>query len=320
MFRRLRRLRQNKNIRQIIRQNTISVNDLIYPLFVIDGKGVRNEISSMPGVYQLSIDNILYECEELLSLGIRAIVLFGIPSNKDAYGSSCMEGSIVARCIEAIKTRRFDICVIADVCLCEYTDHGHCGVVLSGDVDNDRTLELLAAQSLVLARAGADMLAPSSMMDGQISAIRNALDTNSLCNLPIMSYSTKFASSYYGPFREVANSTPQFGDRRSYQMDCANGNEALLESIEDEVQGADILMVKPALAYLDIVARLSQRSLLPIAVYNVSGEYALLQAGRRLGIVDYDNLVLENMIAFKRAGASLIISYHAKEVARLIIE
>lgn len=323
MFKRFRRLRMSENLRALVRESAVSVQDFIYPLFVVDGKGVKNEISSMSGVFQQSIDGILGECKECESLGIRAIILFGVVENakKDSVGSDALdENGLIARTVRAIKQECPNLLVITDLCFCEYTDHGHCGIInpINKSVDNDATLEISAKQALIHAKAGADMIAPSGMMDGIIEALRKALDENGFENLPIMAYSTKFASAFYGPFREVADSTPSYGDRKSYQMDFANGKEALLESLEDERQGADILMIKPALAYLDIVKDLSNHSKLPICVYNVSGEYALLKAGQRLGVIDYEKILLETMTAFKRAGAKLIISYHAKEVAQIL--
>lgn len=313
----------SENLRALVRESAVSVQDFIYPLFVVDGKGVKNEISSMSGVFQQSIDGILSECKECESLGIRAIILFGVVENakKDSVGSDALdENGLIARTVRAIKQECPNLLVITDLCFCEYTDHGHCGIInpINKSVDNDATLEISAKQALIHAKAGADMIAPSGMMDGIIEALRKALDENGFENLPIMAYSTKFASAFYGPFREIADSTPSYGDRKSYQMDFANGKEALLESLEDERQGADILMIKPALAYLDIVKDLSNHSKLPICVYNVSGEYALLKAGQRLGVIDYEKILLETMTAFKRAGAKLIISYHAKEVAQIL--
>lgn len=323
MFKRFRRLRLNENLRLMVRENAVSVQDLIYPLFVVNGKGVRNEINSMPGVFQLSIDELLKECKELESLDIKAIILFGVleSEKKDSVGSDALdENGLIARALRAIKKEFPNLFVITDLCFCEYTDHGHCGIINphNKSVDNDATLEISAKQALIHAKAGADMIAPSGMMDGIIEALRTALNENGFENLPIMAYSTKFASAFYGPFRDVADSTPSYGDRKTYQMDFANGKEALLESLEDERQGADILMVKPALAYLDVVKDICTHSKLPLCVYNVSGEYALLKAGAKLGIIDYERVLLETMIAFKRAGAKLIITYHAKEVAKLL--
>ncbi|OCR88128.1 delta-aminolevulinic acid dehydratase [Campylobacter fetus subsp. testudinum] len=321
MFARFRRLRINPSIRDMVRENKICVEDFIYPLFVVEGNGVKKEISSMPGVFQLSLDEILKECEEIISLGIKSILLFGIPNLKDSIGSDALsDDGLIARSLRAIKAKFPELVVITDLCFCEYTDHGHCGILdhVHKTVDNDSTLEISAKQALVHARAGADMVAPSGMMDGIIETLRNALDENGYENLPIMAYSTKFASAYYGPFRDVAQSAPSFGDRRSYQMDCANRFEAINESLEDEAQGADILMVKPALAYLDIIRDIKERTLLPLCVYNVSGEYALLKAGAKAGVIDYERVMMETMVGFKRAGADLIISYHAKEVAKIL--
>lgn len=323
MFKRFRRLRFNENLRLMLKETSLEMRDFIYPLFVVRGEGVKNEISSMPGVFQMSLDNILKECEELQELGIKAIILFGVldQNEKDSVGSEALDDdSLIASSIREIKKKFPNLFVISDLCFCEYTEHGHCGIInpKTKTVDNDATLEISAKQALVHARAGVDMIAPSGMMDGIIHTLREALDTNGFENLPIMSYSTKFASAYYGPFREVAGSSPSYGDRKTYQMDFANAKEALLESLEDELQGADILMIKPALAYLDIVKELSLNTKLPICVYNVSGEYALLKAGEKAGVIDYEKVLLESMIAFKRAGAKLIISYHAKEVAKLL--
>ncbi len=320
MFARLRRLRSNSALRAMIKENDLKIEDLIYPLFVVEGEGIKKEIKSMPGVFQMSLDEILKECEECVKIGIKAIILFGIPNLKDSVGSDALnDEGLIARSVRAIKTKLPDLLLITDLCFCEYTDHGHCGI-LSGDgvVDNDATLKISSEQALIHARAGADMIAPSGMMDGIIATLRNALNENGFTNLPIMAYSTKFASAYYGPFRDVAQSTPQFGDRKSYQMDPANGKEALRESLEDAAQGADILMVKPALAYLDVVKEISQSSLLPLCVYNVSGEYAMLKAADRAGVIDYERVLWETMIGFKRAGAKLIITYHAKELAQMI--
>ncbi len=320
MFARLRRTRLNPLMRDLVRETKLSLDDFIYPLFVVEGQGVKNEISSMPGVFQLSLDEIIKECEELVKIGIKSILLFGIPEHKDGRGSDALsDDGIIARSVRAIKERFGDkILVITDLCFCEYTDHGHCGILDGGTVDNDKTLEISATQALVHARAGADMIAPSGMMDGIITTLRDALDANGFENLPVMAYSTKFASGYYGPFRDVAQSAPSFGDRKSYQMDCANRLEAIRESIEDETQGADILMVKPALAFLDIIRDIKERSLLPLCAYNVSGEYALLKAGAKLGVIDYERVMMETLLGIKRAGADMIISYHAKEVAGIL--
>ncbi|WP_104759372.1 porphobilinogen synthase [Helicobacter bizzozeronii] len=319
MFRRLRRLRATENLRALVRETRLHVADFIAPLFVLEGVGVSNPIASMPGVFQMSIDMILKECALLQDLGIQAVLLFGIPSHKDAQGSSALNADhIVAKATRAIKKELPSLVVIADLCFCEYTDHGHCGILRDQSVDNDKTLEILGKQAVILAQSGVDVIAPSAMMDGMVLAIRQALDQGGYPHTPIMSYSTKFASSYYGPFRDVAQSAPSFGDRKSYQMDYANPKEAILESLEDEIQGADILMVKPALVYLDIVRSIKDRTLLPLALYNVSGEYAMFKLAQAHNLMDYDRLLLETMIAFKRAGADIIISYHAKEAAQLL--
>lgn len=323
MFKRFKRLRSNENIRALVRENTLNINDLIYPLFVVDGKNIKKEISSMPDVFQMSLDEILKECEELVLLGIKAIILFGVleDDKKDSCGSDALsDDGLIARSLREIKAKFPNLIIITDLCFCEYTDHGHCGIInpKTKSVDNDLTLEISAKQALIHAKNGADMIAPSGMMDGIVYTLRKTLDENGYENLPIMAYSTKFASAYYGPFREVAKSTPSYGDRKTYQMDFANAKEALCESLEDEKQGADILMVKPALAYLDVVKELSQNSKLPICVYNVSGEYALLKAGQKAGVIDYEKIIFETMLAFKRAGAKLIITYHAKEIAKIL--
>lgn len=321
MFKRFRRLRINPAIREMVRETSVAASDFIYPLFVVEGRGVKKEISSMPGVFQMSLDEILKECEIVRNLGIKAVILFGIPSLKDSVGSDALsDDGIIATALRAIKDKFADLVVITDLCFCEYTDHGHCGILdhVHQTVDNDATLEISAKQALVHARNGADMIAPSGMMDGIIATLRGALDLSGYENLPIMAYSTKFASAYYGPFRDVAESAPSFGDRKSYQMDSANRLEAVSESLEDEAQGADILMVKPALAYLDIIRDLREATRLPICAYNVSGEYALLKAAAKAGVIDYERVMMETLVGFKRAGADLIISYHAKEAAALL--
>ena len=321
MFKRFRRLRINPAIREMVRETSVAASDFIYPLFVVEGKGVKKEISSMPGVFQMSLDEILKECEIVRNLGIKAVILFGIPSLKDSVGSDALsDEGIIATALRAIKDKFADLVVITDLCFCEYTDHGHCGILdhVHQTVDNDATLEISAKQALIHARNGADMIAPSGMMDGIIATLRGALDVSGYENLPIMAYSTKFASAYYGPFRDVAESAPSFGDRKSYQMDSANRLEAVSESLEDEAQGADILMVKPALAYLDIIRDLREATRLPICAYNVSGEYALLKAAAKAGVIDYERVMMETLVGFKRAGADLIISYHAKEAAALL--
>lgn len=320
MFNRLRRTRLNPLLRDLVRETRLDLDNFIYPLFVVEGEGIRNEIASMPGVFQLSIDEILKECCELKSLGIKSILLFGIPSLKDSVGSDALsDDGIIARTLRAIKAEfGSSLLVITDLCFCEYTDHGHCGILGESSVNNDATLEISAKQALIHAKNGADMIAPSGMMDGIITCLREALDENGFENLPVMAYSTKFASAYYGPFRDVAQSAPSFGDRKSYQMDSANRLEAIRESLEDEAQGADILMVKPALAFLDIIRDIKERSLLPLCAYNVSGEYALLKAGAKLGVIDYEKVMMETLLGIKRAGADMIISYHAKEVAKIL--
>lgn len=321
MFKRFRRLRTNSAIRAMVQETSLSVNDLIYPLFVKEGEGIKKEISSMPGVFQMSLDEVLKECQEVINLGIKSVILFGIPNTKDSIGSDalCSHG-VMAKAIKAVKSTYPELYVISDLCFCEYTDHGHCGILKGESVDNDATLEILAKQALIHAKSGVDMMAPSGMMDGTIEVLRDALDGGGFNELPIMSYSTKFASAYYGPFRDVAESAPSFGDRKSYQMSPANRKEAIAESIEDELQGADVLMVKPALAYLDIVREIKNATSVPMCVYNVSGEYALLKAGAKLGVIDYDRVMMETMVGFKRAGADLIITYHAKEVALILNE
>ena len=318
---RLRRTRLNPILRSLVRETHVSVEDFIYPLFVRSGTGIKTEVSSMPGVFQMSLDEILKECGVLQALGLNSILLFGIPDVKDSVGSDALcDHGIIASAVRAIKLAYPSMFVVTDLCFCEYTDHGHCGILdhVHETVDNDLTLGISAQQALVHARAGVDMIAPSGMMDGIIGVLRTALDEGGYPNLPIMAYSTKFASGYYGPFRDVAESTPSFGDRSSYQMDPCNRQEAIRESLEDEAQGADILMVKPALAYLDIIRDIRENSRLPLAVYNVSGEYAMLKHAGNAGLIDYNRVMMETMIGFKRAGADIIISYHAKEVAQLL--
>ncbi|MBX7491043.1 porphobilinogen synthase [Helicobacter turcicus] len=321
MFKRLRRVRLNSIVRNLVEENNVRTQDLIYPLFIVHGKNIKNSIASMPDVYQLSIDNALKECAELELLGINAVMLFGIPSLKDSVGSEALsEQGIIAQALRAIKAQFPNLLLCVDLCFCEYTDHGHCGILNPKlqSVDNDLTLEILNKQALILAKAGADLIAPSGMLDGMILSLRQALDNAGFSHIPLMSYSTKFASGYYGPFRDVAQSTPSFGDRKSYQQNPANRREAILESLEDEAQGADILMVKPALAYLDIVRDIREKSLLPLAVYNVSGEYAMLKLAQKAGLIDYERVLMETILSFKRAGADIIITYHAKEIAKLL--
>ena len=321
MFTRFRRKRINPVLRDLLQETHLSVNDFIYPLFARSGSGIKDEVASMPGVYQMSIDEIVKECTTLKELGIKSIILFGIPDTKDSVGSDAMcEHGIIAQTVRAVKEAHPDMFVTTDLCFCEYTDHGHCGVIdpVLQTVDNDITLDNLAKQAVVHAKAGVDMIAPSGMMDGMIQAIRRGLDGAGFENLPIMSYSTKFASAYYGPFRDVAESAPGKGDRKSYQMNPANRNEAIAESVADEAEGADILMVKPALAYMDIIRDVRNNTTLPLAVYNVSGEYSMLKMAARAGVIDYDAVMMETLLGFKRAGADIIITYHAKEAALLL--
>jgi porphobilinogen synthase len=300
-----------------VRETRLSPEEFVYPLFVVRGSGVRNAIPSMPGQHQLSLDQLPAEAAELRSLGVPAVLLFGIPSTKDEQGSGAYAADgIVQEAVRALKQADADLLVITDVCLCEYTSHGHCGVVKDGEVDNDATLPLLARTALSHAQAGADMVAPSAMMDGQVAAIRQALDEGGFSHIPIMAYAAKYASAFYGPFREAAESAPQFGDRRGYQMDPPNAREALREIEADIAEGADIVMVKPALAYLDVIARARERFDVPLAAYNVSGEYAMIKAAAANGWLDERRVTLEVLAAIKRAGADIIITYHAKEAAR----
>ncbi len=312
-----RRLRRNEIFRRMIRETHLSPDDLVLPLFVRSGKGVKQPISSMPGHFQLSIDCLGKEIEEAKSLGILGVILFGIPEKKDEMGSEAYaEDGIIQRAVRAIKEKAEEILIITDVCLCEYTSHGHCGVVKDGRIVNDETLDLLARQALSHVKAGADMVAPSDMMDGRVGAIRTCLDDNRYEDIPILSYAAKFASSFYGPFRVAAESQPQFGDRKSYQMDPANGDEALREVRLDLEEGADMVMVKPALPYLDLIYRVKQTFNIPVAAYNVSGEFALVKAASQLGWVDGEQVMMESLIAIKRAGADLILTYFAKEAAK----
>lgn len=314
-----RRLRANENIRRMVRETRLSADDFIYPLFVTHGKDIKKEISSMPGQFQQSIDHIVKDCETVQKLGIPAVILFGIPAQKDEQGSEAYSDTgIVQQAIKAIKSKTPDLVVITDVCLCEYTSHGHCGMVKNGKVQNDATLELLAREALSHAKAGADMVAPSDMMDGRVGAIRLSLDSEGFQDIPIMSYAVKYASSFYGPFREAAECSPQFGDRRTYQMDPANSREALREAALDVDEGADILMVKPALAYLDVIAQVKQQFTLPVAAYNVSGEYSMIKAAAKLGWMDGERAMMESLLSIKRAGADIIITYFAKEAAALL--
>jgi len=316
---RKRRLRKNESFRRLIRETRVSADDFIFPLFVCPGDNVKNEIVSMPGNFQMSIDNIVEECGQISALGIPGVILFGIPESKDEVGSqSYSDSGIVQRAVGEIKKTHPGLLVITDVCLCEYTSHGHCGVIKDGDVDNDETLELLAKQATSHARAGADMLAPSDMMDGRVGIIRSALDEAGFTDVPIMSYAAKFCSSFYGPFREAADSAPQFGDRRSYQMDPANGDEALKEVELDLQEGADIVMVKPALPYLDIIYRVKSRFGVPVAAYSVSGEFASIKAAAAKGWIDGERVMMEALLSIKRAGADIILTYFAKDAAKLL--
>lgn len=310
-----RRLRANENLRRLVRETALSVNDLIYPMFVVHGNDTAIEISAMPDCYQYSVDRLVAAAKELATLGIPGTILFGIPASKDPLGTEAYaEDGIIQQAVRAIKDTVPDLLVITDVCLCEYTDHGHCGVIEANEVQNDPTLELLVKESLSHARAGADVIAPSDMMDGRVGAIRDALDENGYENIPILAYAAKYASAFYGPFREAAESAPQFGDRRSYQMDPANAEEALREVALDIQEGADILMVKPALAYLDVIHRVKTEFQVPVAAYNVSGEYAMIKAAAQNGWIDEERVALEALTSIKRAGADMILTYFAKSV------
>jgi porphobilinogen synthase len=312
-----RRLRRTEALRGLVRETQLSANGLVYPLFVCPGTNVRNEVGSMPEVYQLSVDKALEECREVAGLGIPGVILFGLPSQKDATGSEAAAADgAVQRCIEAIRKAKLNLIVITDVCLCEYTTHGHCGVIEGENVINDPSLDLLANAALSHARAGADIVAPSDMMDGRVAAIRRKLDENKFHDVAILSYAAKYCSAFYGPFREAADSAPKFGDRRSYQMDPANAREALREVALDLEEGADMIMVKPALAYLDVIQRVRERFDVAVAAYNVSGEYAMVKAAARNGWIDEKRVALEILTAIQRAGASIILTYHAKDAAR----
>ena len=310
-----RRLRGNQNLRRLVRETALSIDDLIYPIFVVHGDNTVTEISAMPGCYQYSVDTLITAAKELATLGIPGTILFGIPASKDPLGTEAYaDDGIIQQAVRAIKDTVPDLLVMTDVCLCEYTDHGHCGVIENGEVQNDPTLELLAKESLSHARAGADVIAPSDMMDGRVGVIREALDENGYENIPIMAYSAKYASAFYGPFREAAESAPQFGDRRSYQMDPPNAEEALREVALDIQEGADILMVKPALSYLDVIHRVKTEFQVPVAAYNVSGEYAMVKAAAQNGWIDEQRVALELLTSIKRAGADMILTYFAKSV------
>jgi porphobilinogen synthase len=314
---RARRLRRTEALRGLVRETRLTTAGLIYPLFVCSGENVRQEVSSMPGVFQQSVDRVVRECEEVAALGIPGVLLFGLPDTKDARGSSSLRADgVVQRAVEAIRKAQLPLLVITDVCLCEYTDHGHCGVIENGDVANDATVEILAKQALSHARAGADIVAPSDMMDGRVAAIRGILDEHKFADVAILSYAAKYCSGFYGPFREAAQSSPQFGDRRSYQMDPANAREALKEVALDIEEGADMVMVKPALPYLDVIRQVRDACNVPVAAYNVSGEYAMVKAAAGNGWLDEKRVVLEILTGIQRAGADIIISYHAKDVAR----
>jgi porphobilinogen synthase len=303
----------------MVRETELSAADFIYPLFVVEGSKVRQPVPSMPGIYNLSIDQALEEARQAQSLGIPAVILFGIPNHKDARGSSAYaEDGVVQKAIRQLKKALPALQVVADICLCEYTDHGHCGVLTDQEVDNDATLPLLAQTAVSCAQAGADVIAPSDMMDGRVAAIRQALDGHRFQSVPILSYAAKYASGFYGPFREAAQSTPQFGDRRGYQMDPANVREALKEVAQDIDEGADLVMVKPALPYLDVIAKVKERVDVPVAAYNVSGEYAMVKAAAQNGWIDYSRVMLEVLTSIKRAGADLILTYHALDAARLL--
>ena len=314
-------MRQNSAFRRMIRETVLSVDDFIMPFFVVEGKGVKNAIKSMPGQFQFSIDNLIKECRKAFESGIPAVMIFGLPNKKNPLATEAYKkDGIVQRAVSKIKNKLPELAVITDVCLCQYTDHGHCGFVDGGKIDNDASLDLLAKTALSHARAGADMVAPSDMMDGRVAEIRNALDENDFSNIPIMSYAAKYCSAYYGPFRQAADSAPQFGDRRTYQMDPANALEAIREVTMDIEEGADIIMVKPAMAYLDIICRVRQEIDLPVAAYSVSGEYAMIKAAAKMGWVDGPKIMLESLTAIKRAGADMILTYFAMEAAKILRE
>jgi len=316
-----RRLRSNDMIRRMVRETHLTPNDFIYPLFVTFGKGVKRGISSMPGCFQMSVDEIVKEAQKVYKLGIPAIILFGIPKHKDERASEAYSAKgVVQKAVKAIKDKVPELIVITDVCLCEYTSHGHCGVVKNGKILNDPTLELLAKEALSHAKAGADIIAPSDMMDGRVAAIRDTLDSNGYSDIPIMSYAAKYASAFYGPFREAAESAPAFGDRRSYQMDPANRREAIREVALDIEEGADIVMVKPALSYMDIISDIKETFDVPVAAYNVSGEYSMVKAAAKLGWIDEMKIVMEILTSIKRAGADLILTYHAVDVVKELIK
>ena len=313
---RLRRLRYNPILRDLVKETQISVDDLIYPMFVCEGENIRNIIPSMPGQYQLSIDNFITECKNIISKGIKSILIFGIVENKDENGEiACQENSIVQKAIKEIRMQNLNLLVIADVCNCEYTKHGHCGTIIDGDVDNDLTIKTLASQAVSLAKAGADIIAPSDMMDGRVGVIRTALDNANFEKTPILSYAVKYSSAFYGPFRDAANSSPSFGDRKTYQMDFANSREAFREIDQDLSEGADMIMVKPALSYLDIIYKLKNYTNVPVIAYSVSGEYSMIKAASQNNWIKEMDIVMEITNSIKRAGADIIITYHALDIA-----
>jgi porphobilinogen synthase len=316
---RMRRLRRHPKLRDMVAETTLSVNDLLYPMFVVEGKNVVEPVAAMPEVDRFSVDKLVEECKAVAGLGIPAVMFFGIPAKKDALGRGAYsDDGIVPRALRAVKKAVPELLLVPDVCMCEYTDHGHCGIIEKGEVHNDATLELLAKAAVAYAKAGADMIAPSDMMDGRVEAIREALDEAGFEDTPIMSYAAKYASAYYGPFREAAESAPQFGDRKAYQMDPRNGAEALREVALDIEEGADIVMVKPALPYLDIISRVREAFELPVAAYNVSGEYAMVKAAAERGWIDHDRVMMETLMSIKRAGADIILTYFAKDAAKLL--
>jgi len=320
-MKRHRRLRATQNIRNMTAETIISVNDLVYPLFIMESNDIKDEIKSMPGQYRYSINNVIKEIDNIQKLGIKSILLFGIPKNKDEKGSGAYNSNgIIQKAVREIKKNFNDITIITDICMCEYTSHGHCGIIEKNKVNNDKTLEYLGKIAVSHAEAGADIVAPSDMMDGRVKFIRKSLDKNGFPDTAIMSYSIKYASAYYGPFRDAAGSAPEFGDRKSYQMDYRRKKEAVSEALTDIKEGADIIMVKPALAYLDIVKTISDSTYVPVAVYNVSGEYSMVKAASRNGWIDEKKVVIENITAMKRAGADIIITYHAKDIADWIKE
>jgi|TARA_B110000003_G_scaffold32287_1_gene30079 porphobilinogen synthase len=316
---RLRRLRYNSLLRELVSETQLSVNDLIYPLFVCEGEKIKNEIPSMPGQFQFSIDNLIKKCKQVQEKGIKAILIFGVSKNKDKTGDiACSENSIVQRAIKAIKEENINLLLIADVCNCEYTSHGHCGTIVDGDVENDLTLNTLAKQSLSLVRAGADIIAPSDMMDGRVQAIRKVLDSSGFYKVPILSYSAKYASSFYSPFRDAADSSPKGFDRKTYQMNYSNSDEAIREVEQDVLEGADMIMIKPALSYLDIISKVKQNFSLPIVAYSVSGEYSMIKAASLNNWINENDMMMETITSIKRAGADIIITYYALEIADVL--